>query len=111
GGAGLGARAAGGQLEWGHDGPGPDGFGSLEASLVTLRGLFPWGDTRAGLESARRAAELEGRGSAWRPAVSLALGAGLDCTSDFAQADGGLAESPELAPAPDHWAIPTCALA
>jgi LuxR family maltose regulon positive regulatory protein len=99
------------QLDRVNGGPLPDGFSSLEASLVTLGALFPWGDTHAGLESARRAAELEGHGSAWRPAVCLALGAGLYYTGDFEEADGWLAESAELATTREQWLIAACALA
>ena len=58
-------------------GPLPDGFSSVEASLTMLRAAFPWGDTGAQLEYGRRAAELEGPGSPWRPAACLAVGMGL----------------------------------
>ena len=56
------------------EGPLPDGFSSVEAGLATLRGLVTWGDIGAGMQNARRAAELEGPASRWRPAVCLGLG-------------------------------------
>ena len=48
-------------------GPLPDGFSSGESSLTMLRACFPWGDVGAQLKHGRRAAELEGPGSPWRP--------------------------------------------
>ena len=58
-------------------GPLPDGFSSAEASLTMLRACFPWGDIGAQLENGRRAAELEGPGSPWRPVACWAVGMGL----------------------------------
>ena len=60
-----------GQLD---QGPLPDGFSSVEAGLATLQGLITWGNVGAGMRKARRAAELEGPASRWRPAVCLGLG-------------------------------------
>lgn len=87
------------------EGPLPDGFCSVEASLVTLRGLIPWGDNRAGLESARRAAELEGPDSLWRPVVGCALGLGLYYSGELEEADRWLAEAADLAPWRGRWLI------
>ena len=47
-----------------------DGFSSVDASLTMLRAVFPWGDVGAQLSHGRRAAELEGPGSRWRPVAA-----------------------------------------
>ena len=85
------------------EGPLPDGFSSLEGSLATLRGAVSWGDTLAGLESARRAAELEGLDSPWRPVVSFGLGVGLYFSGRFEEADQWLREAAEIAPTRERW--------
>jgi LuxR family transcriptional regulator, maltose regulon positive regulatory protein len=92
-------------------GPLPDGFSSVESSLVTLRALSSWGDTGAGLASARRAAELEGPDSRWRPVVYCALGAALYFQGRFEEAERQLQEAAELAPLRQQWWIATSAIA
>ena len=84
-------------------GPLPDGFDSLESSLATLRGTIPWGDAGAGLENARRAAELEPPSSPWRPLVCLSVGVSLYCTGQFDEADEWLAQVTEPALSRDRW--------
>jgi len=83
--------------------PLPDGFSSVEASLTTLRGLISWGDTRGGLEHARRGAQLEGPESPWRPVVSFAVGAGLYFRGDFEEAERWLMEAVELGLSRQRW--------
>ena len=82
-------------------GPGPlrDGFSSAGASLTMLRAAFPWGDVGAQLENARRAVELEGPGSPWRPLACWAVGLGLYFGGEPEEADEWFAESAALAPA------------
>ena len=80
-------------------GPLPDGFSSGEASLTMLRACFPWGDVGAQLENGRRAAELEGPGSPWRPLACWAVGTGLYFRGEPEEADRWFAESAALAPA------------
>src|SRR5262245_9513112 len=92
-------------------GPLPDGFSSLEASLVTLRGTVPFGDTGSGLANALRAAELEPPESAWRPVVCYAVGNNLYHTGAFDEADRWLTESTELAPLRQQWRVAGTALA
>jgi ATP/maltotriose-dependent transcriptional regulator MalT len=84
-------------------GPLPDGFSSVEASLTTLRALFPWGDVGAQLEYGSRAAKLEGPESPWRPAACWAVGMGLYLHGEFGAADRWFAESLMLAPVSQRW--------
>ena len=84
-------------------GPLPDGFSSGEASLTMLRACFPWGDVGAQLENGRRAAELEGPGSPWRPLACWAVGMGLYFRGEPDEADRWFAESAALAPASAQW--------
>ena len=83
--------------------PLPDGFSSVDASLTMLRAVFPWGDVGAQLSNGRRAAELEGPGSRWRPVACWAVGMGLYWQGDLAEADRWFAESAALAPASGQW--------
>jgi LuxR family transcriptional regulator, maltose regulon positive regulatory protein len=73
-----------------------DGFSSPEASLVTLRGLAPGGDTAAGLRNARRAAELEGPESPWRSLICFALGGGLYFSGEYEEALDWLTQAIDL---------------
>ena len=84
-------------------GPLPDGFSSGEASLTMLRACFPWGDVGAQLENGRRAAELEDRGSPWRPLACWAVGTGLYFRGEPDEADRWFTESAALAPASAQW--------
>jgi ATP/maltotriose-dependent transcriptional regulator MalT len=92
-------------------GPLPDGFSSAEASLTMLRACCPWGDVGAQLHSGRRAAELEGPGSAWRPVACWAAGMGLYFRGEPAEADRWFAESAALAPASARWPAGASSLA
>ncbi len=89
----------------------PDGFSSAGASLTTLRACCPWGDIGAQLESGRRAAELEGPGSPWRPVACWAVGIGLYFRGEPGEADRWFAESAALAPASAHWPTAASSLA
>ncbi len=92
-------------------GPLPDGFSSGEASLTMLRACFPWGDIGAQLENGRRAAELEGPGSPWRPLACWAVGTGLYFRGEPDEADRWFAESAALAPASRQWLAGEASLA
>ena len=76
-----------------------------------LRAALPWGDVGAQLENGRRAAELEGAGSPWRPLACWAVGMGLYFRGEFGEADRWLAESVVLAPASGQWLVAGSALA
>ena len=95
-----------GRLE---DGPLPDGFSSVEASLAALRGLVAWGDVGSGLRNARRAAELEGPSSPWRPVVCFALGFHTYNSGELDEADRWLDELVE--PARSHGQLSLVSLA
>jgi LuxR family maltose regulon positive regulatory protein len=105
------AIAAAEQLDRLETGPLRDGFSSLEASLATLRGAVPWGDTGSGLENALRAADLEGPQSRWRPVVCYAVGFNLYYTGAFEEADRWLTEATELAPLREQWRVAATAVA
>ena len=92
-------------------GPLPDGFSSGEASLTLLRACFPWGDAGAQLENGRRAAELEGPGSPWRPLACWAVGTGLYFRGEPDEADRWFAEAAALAPASAQWLAGEASLA
>ena len=92
-------------------GPLPDGFSSGEASLTMLRACFPWGDVGAQLDNGRRAAELEGPGSPWRPLACWAVGTGLYFRGEPDEADRWFAESAALAPASAQWLAGEASLA
>ena len=81
----------------------PDGFSSAAASLTMLRAAFPWGDIGTQLESGRRAAELEGPGSLWRPVACWAVGMGLYFRGEPGEADRWFAESAASAPGSAQW--------
>ena len=85
------------------DGPLPDGFGSAQASLTMLRAVFPWGDVGAQLEDGRRAADLEGPGSPWRPVACWTVGMGAYFGGESGEADRWFAQSAALAAASAQW--------
>ena len=107
------ARAIAAVERLGDLGTGPlrDGFSSAGASLTMLRAGFPWGDVAAQLEHARRAVELEGPGSPWRPLACWAVGMGLYFEGERDEADEWFAESAALAPASAQWLSGTSSLA
>ena len=93
------------------EGPLPDGFSSIEAGLVTLRGFVMWGDVGVGMRHSRRAAELEGRESRWRPVICASLGLQTYHAGDFDQSEAWFGESVELARSRGQWSIASFALA
>jgi LuxR family maltose regulon positive regulatory protein len=93
------------------EGPLPDGFSSVEAGLATLRGLVTWGDVGAGIQNARRAVDLEGPASRWRPVVCFALGIQMYWAGDLDKSGRWLHESVELARSRAQWLIASLGLA
>src|SRR5262249_15048723 len=92
-------------------GPLPDGFPTREASLVTLKAVFAWGDVGSGLANSRRAVELIAADSVWRPVACYAMGIALYASGELDEADRFFAEAAELAPACEQWRIAVVALA
>jgi LuxR family maltose regulon positive regulatory protein len=103
--------AAAGRLGQPGGEPLPDGLSSAAASLTILRATFPWGDVGAQLDNGRRAAELEGPGSPWRPVACWAIGMGLYFRGEPGEADRWFAESAALAPASAQWPAGASSLA
>jgi LuxR family maltose regulon positive regulatory protein len=89
----------------------PDGFGSAEASLATLKGVFPWGDVRGAQQYARRALELEGPGSRWRAVACWAAALPHFYGGELAEADEWFTEAAALGHEQGHWLIACSALA
>jgi LuxR family transcriptional regulator, maltose regulon positive regulatory protein len=92
-------------------GPLSDGFSSAEASLTLLRAVCPWGDVGAQVQNARRAADLEGPGSSWRPVVCWTVAMGLYFRGEFGEADRWFAESAAQAPKCGQWLAGASSLA
>lgn len=101
------ARALGGL----DDGPLPDGFRSLQASIAALCATFPWGDVAAILEHGARAAQLEGPASPWRAVVTWALGWGHYCAGELDAAERWLREAVACARPFEQWIVGLAAIA
>ena len=89
----------------------PAGFSSAGASLTMLRACCPWGDVSAQLQSGRRAVEVEGPESPWRPLACRAVGMALYFRGELGEADRWFAESATLAPASAQWPAGASSLA
>ena len=76
-----------------------------------LRACCPWGDVGAQLETGRRAVEVEGPESPWRPLACWAVGMGLYFRGEPGAADRWFAESAALAPASAQWLAGASSLA
>jgi LuxR family maltose regulon positive regulatory protein len=85
-------------------GPLPDGFGSLEANLATLRALVPWGDIGMGLRESRRAAALEGPDSTFWPVICFVLGRCHYLYGEPDVAEEWFVKVGEVALAAERWA-------
>lgn len=89
-----------GRLE---EGPLPDGFSSLEASLATLRASCSWGDVTGGLDNAIRASQLVGPESRFHSIVLWAVGMGHYYRGQLEEADHWFQEAVDLAPRGQRW--------
>jgi LuxR family maltose regulon positive regulatory protein len=92
-------------------GPLPDGFSSADASLATLKGVFPWGSLREAQQHVLRALELEGPGSPWRAVACWGMGLAQFHGGDLGAADAWFAGVSVLAPAHGHWLVASSAAA
>jgi LuxR family maltose regulon positive regulatory protein len=90
--------------------PLPDGFSSIEANLAVLQGMLTWGDLRYSVERGERAAELEGRGSPWRPVIDVVGGWCLYLLGEFLEADRWFMEATEPALDLQQWRVAVSSL-
>jgi LuxR family maltose regulon positive regulatory protein len=93
-----------------HPGPLPDGFSSAEASLLTLKGVFPWGDLHRAHIHASRAVELEGPDGRWRAVALWGLALAPFYRGEPVEADTRIAEVAALAAANGHWLVAASAV-
>ena len=91
-------------------GPLPDGFSSIEADLALLQGFLTWGDLRYAVERGRRAAELEGLTSPWRPVTDVASGWCLYLLGEFLEADRWFAAATQPALDLEQWRVAVSSL-
>jgi len=91
-------------------GPLPDGFSSIEADLALLQGFLTWGDLRYAVERGRRAAELEGPTSPWRPVTDVASGWCLYLLGEFLEADRWFAAATQPALDLEQWRVAVSSL-
>ena len=88
-----------------------DGSGSLEASLATLRGAFPWGDVATARANAMRAVELVPPTSPIRPAATWSLATACYHRDELDAADRWFDETVQVATRDERWLLTTSALA
>jgi ATP/maltotriose-dependent transcriptional regulator MalT len=99
------------ESSWPDDRPLPDGSGSLEASLVTLRAAFSWGDVESARENALRAIELVPADSPIRPAATWSLAIACYYRGELDAADGWFDETSRVAARDERWLMSASALA
>jgi ATP/maltotriose-dependent transcriptional regulator MalT len=92
-------------------GPLPDGFSSVEASLSLAKAVAPWGDVGAQRAAARRAAELEAPGSTMWPLVCWAVAWGCFYSGELGEADRWFGDAAALASSAGFWTAAVAALA
>jgi LuxR family maltose regulon positive regulatory protein len=98
-------------MRWPDDRPLPDGSGSLEASLATLRAAFSWGDVGSAHAHALRAIQLMPRESALRSGAAWALAVSYYYVGDLDAADRGFEEAVEVGLRDERWLVTASALA
>jgi LuxR family maltose regulon positive regulatory protein len=98
-------------IRWPTERPLPDGSGSLEASLTTLRAAFSWGDVERAHAHALRAVELVSPDSPMRSGASWSLAIAYYHRGDLAAADRWFEESVELGLRDERWLVAASGLA
>jgi LuxR family maltose regulon positive regulatory protein len=93
------------------EGPLPDGFSSVEASLSLAKAVAPWGDVGSQRAAARQAAELEQPGSPMWPIVSWAVGWGCYYGGEFDESDRWFAEGADRSVGAGLWTSAVAGLA
>jgi LuxR family maltose regulon positive regulatory protein len=99
------------QLGWTGGEPLPDGAGSLDASLATMRAVLPVGDVGYCYANALRAVELETPASPFWAAVCWSLGRALYYRGDLDEADRRFGEAAAAGTASERWVVTASALA
>jgi ATP/maltotriose-dependent transcriptional regulator MalT len=97
--------------QWPDDRPVPDGSGSLEASLATLRAAFSWGDVQSARANALHAIELVPSDSPIRPAATWSLAIACYYRGDVDAADGWFDETAQVGTRAERWLVTASALA
>jgi LuxR family maltose regulon positive regulatory protein len=108
------AEAAIEQLDgsrWPDNRPLPDGSGSVEASLATLRAAFSWGDVESAHANALRAIELVPPESPIRPAAAWSLATACYHRGNLEAADGWFDEAAQAGARTERWLVRASALA
>jgi ATP/maltotriose-dependent transcriptional regulator MalT len=93
------------------EGPLPDGFSSVEASLSLATAVAPWGDVGSQRAAARRAAELEQSGSPMWPIVCWAVGWGCYYGGELEESDRWFGEGADLSIRAELWTSAVAGLA
>jgi LuxR family maltose regulon positive regulatory protein len=96
---------------WPDDRPLPDGTGSLEASLATLRAGFSWGDLESAYTNAERALELVPKDSPLRSEASWSLAIAQYFGGEFDAADRRFDETVQRGLRDERWLVVASALA
>jgi LuxR family maltose regulon positive regulatory protein len=108
------ARDAAALLEgvaWPGDRPVPDGSGSLEASLATLRAAFSWGDVSSAHSDAVRAVQLVPAGSLLRSPATWSLAISHYFLGDLDAADRWFEETVPVGFRDERWLVAASAMA
>jgi ATP/maltotriose-dependent transcriptional regulator MalT len=98
-------------LTWPDGQPLPDGSGSLQASIATMRAGLPWDDVGSAYRHALRAAELQTPESALWPDVCWSLGMGCYYRGDPDEADRRFEEAVGVGPRSTLWLVTVSSLA
>jgi ATP/maltotriose-dependent transcriptional regulator MalT len=95
---------------WPDDRPLPDGSGSLEGSLATLRAAFSWGNVESARANALRAIELVPPDSPMRAAATWSLAIARYYEGDLDGADGWFDEAARAGARDERWLVAASAL-
>jgi LuxR family maltose regulon positive regulatory protein len=98
-------------LRWPDELPVPDGSGSLEASLATLRAAFSWGDVESAHAHALRAIELVPPDSPSRSPAAWSLAIACYYRGDLDAADRWFAEAVQAGLRAERWLLAGSGLA
>jgi LuxR family maltose regulon positive regulatory protein len=92
-------------------GPLPDGFASIDSSVLTLRALLPWGDVGAQLANGLLACEAEPAESRWHACALWSVAAAHYFRGELPEADEWFDEAFTRAVVTGQWIIAASSLA